>query len=193
MKPGERESPVNGSGLAPAPLRSVALSIAQKAIVDLVRTSPGCTIQDIAEHCKCSHPTAAYHLTMLTRRGVVRRHRDGRAVRHYVAAAGALGELQYLAALERDERRRQIIQFLRTQDLANLSINQMRARLGFSYGLIKRTLLQLERQGLIALRAGSYTYQIELRGPLAKDGDAMAALPLAVAPPPRPADLPPLA
>lgn len=155
-----------GSRVAPGAITD--LSPAQQKILDIVKAFPGITIQDVAKQCGCSHPTSAYHLSALARRGHIRRSRDGRAVRHYAAAGTVTGDAQYVAALERDERRRRIIAFIRSAELANVSINQIRSRLGLPYGLIKRTLLQLERQGLIALVPGRYTYVIELKGPWAR-------------------------
>jgi DNA-binding transcriptional regulator YhcF (GntR family) len=70
--------------------------------------------------------------------------------------------------LERDERRRPIIEFLCAGAVESMSVNQMRHHLGLPYGLIKRTLQQLERQGLVALHPGRYTYSIELKGPWAR-------------------------
>ena len=149
--------------------RRTELSPAQQRILQVVLDFPGCTIQDVAAQCSCSHPTSAYHLVALARRGLVRCTRDGRSRRHYAVGAGpAAGESQYLAALERDGRRKLILDFLRTEPLSNVSINQIRSRLGLPYGLIKRTLQQLERQGLVALHPGRYTYGIELKGPWAR-------------------------
>lgn len=157
------------SGRRQAAATSVAdLSLAQAQVLAFVEEFPGITIQDIAVKYGCSHPTAAYHLSMLAKRGLLRRSRDGRSLRHYAVTSRTGGDAQYLAALERDERRRRIIDFLRTEDLSNVSINQIRERLQLPYGLIRRTLVQLEKQGLVTLHARRYTYLIELRGPWAR-------------------------
>ena len=161
------------------------LSAIRARIVAIVEAYPGLTVQDVARIMGFSHPTAAYHLTGLSSIGVLSRSRDGRVLRHYALPEPNRGEA-YLKALERDERRRPIIEFLCAGAVESMSVNQMRHHLGLPYGLIKRTLTQLEREGLVSLRIQRNVYSVTPLGALRKRRDAFMARPAAPAPIPGP-------
>lgn len=136
-----------------------ALTPAQQRVMALVSENPGQTIRQLTKPLGSSHATVTYHLALLVRRGLLVRERDGREVRHFVANAGR--STQYIEALNREPRKRAILVLLASQK-TNLSINHMARQLGLPFGFLKRTLIALERQGLVRLESRSFRYSVHV-------------------------------
>lgn len=137
-----------------------ALTPTQEKVQALIAANPGLTIRQVAVRMGVSHATTTYHLGVLVRKGVLARQRDGREVRHFLNSANNAD--QFLEALFRDERKRKIIEFLAAREVA-LSINKMAVQLELPFGYLKRTLLQLQTQGLVALPSVCMRYYVEVR------------------------------
>jgi len=139
------------------------LSEPQGRVMALVTEFPGITIRQLTLPLGASHATVTYHLAALVRKGLLVRQRDGREVRHYLASEGKPS--QYLSALCRDPAKRAIVLFLASQD-TNLSVNKMARQLGLPFGFLKRTLMGLDRAGLIRLEARNFRYFVVVLPPL---------------------------
>jgi predicted ArsR family transcriptional regulator len=136
------------------------LTPGQERVVALLTEFPGMTIRQLAKPLGSSHATATYHLSLLVRKGMLVRERDGREVRHYLAHDGR--PTRYLTALARHPAKRAIVTFLASQS-TNLSVNKMASQLGLPFGFLKRTLLALDRQGLIRLESRNFRYFVHVQ------------------------------
>ena len=136
-----------------------ALTPAQERVLALVAEFPGMTIRQLTTPLGSSHATVTYHLSLLVRKGLLVRERDGREVRHYLADDGR--PTRYLTALSRHPGKRAILIFLASQS-TNLSVNKMARQLGLPFGFLKRTLMALDRQGLIRLESRNFRYFVHV-------------------------------
>lgn len=138
-----------------------ALTPAQEKVQALIALQPGLTIRQVAVRLGVSHATTTYHLGVMVRKGLLLRQRDGREVRHFLNSGSGSTD-QFVEALYRDARKRKVIEFLAAREVA-LSINKMALHLGLPFGYLKRTLQQLEAQGLVALPSVCMRYYVEVR------------------------------
>ena len=138
-----------------------ALTPAQEKVQALIALQPGLTIRQVAVRLGVSHATTTYHLGVMVRKGLLLRQRDGREVRHFLNSGSGSTD-QFVEALYRDARKRKVIEFLAAREVA-LSINKMALHLGLPFGYLKRTLQQLETQGLVALPSVCMRYYVEVR------------------------------
>lgn len=92
--------------------RSVFMNNTRHLVFLRVAENPGASIQDIATMLGISHPTAAYHLKILERNGLIVPMRDGNRARYFKRSEALSQEQQRLVAANRSERTRQILEIV---------------------------------------------------------------------------------
>lgn len=144
----------------------------QRRAYEFVVLNPGSTIQETAVHLQTGHSTASYHLTALTRLGLVEAVRAGRQLRHFPRPRG-FSPASFVEVLLRDTKRSALVHFLATQPVAYLSLNGIAKQTHLPFGFVKRTLEQMEAAGLVALERRHYRYHVtisdQLRGLVERD------------------------
>lgn len=143
-----------------APVSPVdALTPTQARVYRLLETRPGLTIIEAARLLGCTHATATYHLNLLLQRGLIECQRDGREMRHFMLGQTRQPDL-YLQALCRDPRREAVVRFLASMT-APLTLNELAGRLGQPFGFVKRTLAQLQGEGLVRVERQRFRYVVQ--------------------------------
>lgn len=161
MPPPLAAMPPGAPGFVPAH-DAIHVSASQARILDLLRETPGVTIQQVAQLLACSHPNATYHLDALRRKGLIVREREGRSVRHYLGQSEPQTHLR-VAALRTDERLRAVLDCLSQTRAKDVTINGVATQLNLPYGFLKRSLLRLQQHGLIELNRRNFRYSISVK------------------------------
>lgn len=140
--------------------RSQRLTERQQQILQLIKETPGATIQTIANRLLCAHQTASYHLDLLVRSGVVVRERDGRILRHYPGPhLDAIEEARFSTFLK-DELKRSVIEFLLRHPEGSHSPNALARALGRNHGRLLRELRSMAAAGLVSLTSSGNRFQV---------------------------------
>lgn len=150
----------------PGQAESDNVSPTQEMVLDLLDGRPGANIVRVAEELGFTHSTATYHLNTLVRRGLVRRQREGRMVRHFVAGDQQDYRTAHLRALLRDERKQRIVAFVVQEHIGRYTINQMARILGVPFSSMKSVLSSLEKAGLVEMECVNGRYRIRKNGDL---------------------------
>jgi predicted transcriptional regulator len=97
--------------------RSVFMNNTRHLVFLRVAENPGASIQDIATMLGISHPTAAYHLKILERNGLIVPMRDGNRARYFKRSEALSQEQQRLVAANRGERTKRILEIVGQQPM----------------------------------------------------------------------------
>lgn len=165
-----------------------SLTPSQERVLQLVATHPGLTIMEASRLLGCTHATATYYLNLLLQRGHIECQRDGREVRHFTVGGEQDGS-RYMQALCRDPRRNALIHHLAGLTTV-ATFNEVARALGVPFGFAKRTLEQLEGQGLAHVERRRIWHLVRPTPQLVAMVAAMQAK--AAAAEPRPAPVPDL-
>ncbi len=138
------------------------LTAAQQTVYAVLERLPGATIQDVAQALSLGHTTATYHLNCLTERGIVHPERDGRAVRHFLAARHE-DAAAYVGALLRDERKARVLSHLASGNADGCTVNRLAKHVHLPYGFVRRTLDQLLDRGYVDVVRHRGWHQVRAR------------------------------
>lgn len=142
------------------PVAVDALTPIQRRVLDHIATNPGTTIQDVADLLRSSHATATYHVTTLAKAGLIEAVRAGRELRHFVLPRGFSRELM-ITALRRDPRRKRLLAHL-AEVRGSATINALASSANLPFGIVKRTLVQLEQINLARLERRHFRYRVTI-------------------------------
>jgi predicted transcriptional regulator len=128
--------------------RDAALNNPVRArLYEAVATRPGITIQDAAEHVGIARTTAAYHLRILGREGLVI-ERPSRKTVHYYRNDGRLSEaLQFRLQALASRRTRDVAEVVSKQP--GLQRSELATMLGISIATVNWHLRPLSERGLL--------------------------------------------
>jgi predicted transcriptional regulator len=144
--------------------------------------NPGASIQDIATMLGISHPTAAYHLKILERNGLIVPMRDGNRARYFKRSEALSQEQQRLVAANRGERTKQILEIVARQPMIHRK--ELARLLSVPRTTVNWHVDRLVQMGLLAeRRAGRYCQLfVPLNVPVPHPSQLAEAGPLAVPP-----------
>ena len=135
--------------------RSVFMNNTRHLVFLRVAENPGASIQDIASMLSISHPTAAYHLKILERNGLIVPMRDGNRARYFKRSEAMSQDQQKLVAANRGERTKQILEIVARQPMIHRK--ELARLLSIPRTTVNWHVDRLVQMGLLAeRRAGRY-------------------------------------
>ncbi|MCA1812383.1 MAG: winged helix-turn-helix transcriptional regulator [Halobacteriales archaeon] len=135
--------------------RSVFMNNTRHLVFLRVAENPGASIQDIASMLSISHPTAAYHLKILERNGLIVPMRDGNRARYFKRSEALSQDQQKLVAANRGERTKQILEIVARQPMIHRK--ELARLLSIPRTTVNWHVDRLVQMGLVAeRRAGRY-------------------------------------
>lgn len=158
--------------------RSAFASNTRHRVYTKVAENAGASIQDVATMLGISHPTAAYHLKILERNGLVVAMRDGNRTRFFKRSDALTPDEQRLVAAGRSARARRILEIVRRQPLIHRK--ELARLLGLPRTTVNWHVDRLVQMGLLVERRQGRYCQLFL--PLHLDGSMAARAALAFLP-----------